>query len=137
MSVYETGGASSLRTRPLKNRKGGSGTSAGVEVYTAPGMKAHFRLAFDYHSDVHLLEMLTAMTVFAFCFVLVSCKRQAGKIERVYWCLVQQKTLQTLQGSAINKIPYIPQCTLPPWPMVLTLRSFYGDLHERSDILTY
>ena len=28
-------------------RKGGSGTSAGVEVYTAPGMKAHFRLAFD------------------------------------------------------------------------------------------
>ena len=25
----------SLGTRPLKNRKGGSGTSAGVEVYTA------------------------------------------------------------------------------------------------------
>ena len=24
-----------------------SGTLAGVEVYTAPGMKAHFRLAFD------------------------------------------------------------------------------------------
>ena len=37
----------SLGTRPSKNRKGGSGTSAGVEVYTAPGMKAHFRLAFD------------------------------------------------------------------------------------------
>ena len=37
----------SLRTRPSKNRKRGSGTSAGVEVYTAPGMKAHFRLAFD------------------------------------------------------------------------------------------
>ena len=56
-------------------------------------------------------------TVFAFCFVLVSCKRQAGKIERLYWCLVQQKTLQTLQGSAINKIPNIPQCTLPLRPM--------------------
>jgi len=26
-------------------------------------------------------------------------------------CLVQQKTLQGLQGSAINKIPSIPQCT--------------------------
>ena len=38
---------SSLGARPLKNWKGGSGTSAGVEVYTAPGMKAHFRLAFD------------------------------------------------------------------------------------------
>ena len=37
----------SLGTRPSKNRKGGSGTSAGVEVYTAPDMKAHFRLAFD------------------------------------------------------------------------------------------
>ena len=30
-----------------KIKKGGSGKSAGVEVYTAPGMKAHFRLAFD------------------------------------------------------------------------------------------
>ena len=37
----------SLGTRPSKNRKGGSDTSAGEEVYTAPGMKAHFRLAFD------------------------------------------------------------------------------------------
>ena len=41
------GGGGSLGTRPSKNRKGGSGTSAGVEVYTALGMKAHFRLAFD------------------------------------------------------------------------------------------
>ena len=32
----------SLGTRPSKNRKGGSGTSAGVEVYTAAGMKVHF-----------------------------------------------------------------------------------------------
>ena len=37
----------SLGTRPSKNRKGGSGKSAGVEVYTAPGMQAHFRLGFD------------------------------------------------------------------------------------------
>ena len=38
---------SSLGTRASKNRKGGSGKLAGVEVYTAPGMQAHFRLAFD------------------------------------------------------------------------------------------
>ena len=37
----------SLGTRPSKNRKGGSGASAGVEVYTAPGIKAHIQLAFD------------------------------------------------------------------------------------------
>ena len=43
--------------------------------------------------------------VFAFCFVLESCKHQAGKIERLYVCLVQQKTQQGLQGSANNTIP--------------------------------
>ena len=32
---------------PQKDRKGGSGISVGVEVYTAPGMQAHFRLGFD------------------------------------------------------------------------------------------
>ena len=37
----------SLGTRPSKNQKGGSGKSAGVEVYTVPGMQAHFRLPFD------------------------------------------------------------------------------------------
>ena len=34
----------SVGSRPSKNRKGGSGKSAGVEVYTAPGMQVHFRL---------------------------------------------------------------------------------------------
>ena len=34
-------------TRPSKNRKGESGKSAGVKVYTVPSMQAHFRLAFD------------------------------------------------------------------------------------------
>ena len=48
--------------------------------------------------------------------VLVSCKRQAGKIERLYWRLAQQKTLQTLQGSAINKIHNIPQCSYTSTP---------------------
>ena len=46
--------------RPSKNRKGGSGKLAGVEVYTASSMQAHFQMAFDQHSDVRLLEMLTA-----------------------------------------------------------------------------
>ena len=32
----------SLGTRPSKNRKGGSDKLAGVEVYTVPGMQAHF-----------------------------------------------------------------------------------------------
>ena len=51
-----------------------------------------------------------------FCFVLESCKRQVGKTARLYVCLVQQKTLQALQGLAINKISNIPQCTLPSVP---------------------
>ena len=29
------------------NQKGGSGKLAGVEVYTAPGMQAHFQLAIE------------------------------------------------------------------------------------------
>ena len=33
------------------NRNEGSGKLAGVEVYTAPGMQAHFQLAIDWHSD--------------------------------------------------------------------------------------
>ena len=40
-------------------------------------------------------------TVFAFCFILESCKHQAEKIECLYVYLVQQKTLHALQGSAI------------------------------------
>ena len=32
---------------PQKIKKGGSGKWDGVEVYTAPGIQAHFRLAFD------------------------------------------------------------------------------------------
>ena len=45
--IASRGVYTSLGTRPSKNRKGGSGKSAGVEVYTAPGMQAQFRLAFD------------------------------------------------------------------------------------------
>jgi len=94
------------------------------------GWKCTLRPVWRRTSDWLLISILMCVycgnanrtrTVFAFCFVLGSCKRQAGKIERLYWCLVQQKTLQTLQGSAIKKIPNIPQCALPPWPMCQTL----------------
>ena len=44
-----------------------------------------------------------------------------GKIECLFVCLVQQRTLQALQGSAINKILNILQCTLPPRPVYQTL----------------
>ena len=50
--------------------------------------------------------------VFMFRFVLESYKHQVGKTECLYACLVQQKTLQVLQGSANNKIPNIPYQTL-------------------------
>jgi len=70
-----------------------------------------------------------------FCFVLESCKHQAGKIERLYACLVQQKTLQALQGLAINKIPSIPQCTLPPRPVYQILLSHFLRVWLRDYIL--
>ena len=55
-----------------------------------------------------------------------------GKIEHLYVCLVQQKTLQALQSSAINKIPNIPQCTLPPQPMCQTLLSDFSRVWLRD-----
>ena len=80
--------------------------------FTPPGMQAHFRLAFDWHSDVRFLEMLTTQEPSkAFCFILESCNHQAGKIEclHVWLCKVH---------STINKIP---QCTLPSRPIYQTL----------------
>ena len=56
-----------------------------------------FRLAFDQYSDVSLLEMLTAQEQ-SLGFASF-CKHQAGKIECLTVCLVQQKTLQALQDS--------------------------------------
>ena len=54
--------------------------------------------------------------VFAFCFVLESCKTKRVRLERFSECLVIQKAL-----LAINKIPNIPQCALPPCPIYQTL----------------
>ena len=59
-------------------------------------------------------------------------EHQAGKIERLYVCLVQQKTLQALQSSAITKIPNIPQCTLPSQPMCQTLLSDFSRVWLRD-----
>ena len=50
----------SLGTRPSKIEREGLVNGDGVEVYTVLGMQAYFWLAFDQHSDVHLLEKLTA-----------------------------------------------------------------------------
>ena len=36
-----------IRNQTLEKSKRGSGKLAGVEVYTVPGMQAHFRLAID------------------------------------------------------------------------------------------
>ena len=57
----------SLNQTLKTNRKGGSGKLAGVEVYTVPGMQAHFQLAIDWHSDVCLLEMVTVQELSS-CF---------------------------------------------------------------------
>ena len=101
---------------------------AGVEVYTAPGMRTS-----DWLLSSILMCVYRTRTIFAFCFVLESCKHQAGKIERLYVCLVQQKTQQGLQGSANNTIPNIPQCTLPPRPVYKTLLSnFFEGLAPRQ-----
>ena len=64
---------------------------AGVEVYTAPGMRTS-----DWLLSSILMCVYRTRTIFAFCFVLESCKYQAGKIERLYACFVQQKKLYRL-----------------------------------------
>jgi len=67
-----------------------------------------------------------------FCFILESCKHQAGRIEHLYARLVQQKTLQALQDSAINKIPNILQCTFPPHSVYQTLLSDFSRVWLRD-----
>ena len=74
---------SSFGARLSKNRIGGSGKFTGVKVYAAPGVQAHFWLAFEQHFD-WLGNANRTRTVFAFCFILESYKHQAGKIECLY-----------------------------------------------------
>ena len=99
------------------------------------GWKCTPSLVYSCTSDWLLISILMCnyigianrtRTVFTFCFVLESCKHQAVRIECLYLCLVQQKTLQALQGSVSNKIPNIPQCTLPPHPVYQTLLSDFS-----------
>ena len=53
----------------------------------------------------------------------------------MYVGLVQRKTLQALQGPAINEIPNIPQSTLPPCPVYQTLLfDFFEGLAPRLGI---
>ena len=48
-------------------------------------MQIHFQLAFNLHSDVHLLEMLTAQEPASqaamFLFAIESCEHQADRLE--------------------------------------------------------
>ena len=59
--------------------------------------------------------------VFAFCFVLESCKPNQVRFERFCESLALQKTLLATEGSPIDKIPNVPQCTLLPRPIYQTL----------------
>ena len=59
--------------------------------------------------------------VFTFCR---SCEHQAGKIRKLLQ-VVQQKALLATEGSAVIKIPNIPQCTLPHCPVYQTLLSIF------------
>ena len=70
--------------------------------------------------------MLTARAVFAFCFALESCKTKRIRLERFCMCLVLQKALLATESPTINKIPNIPQCTLPPHPVMLPCRPSFS-----------
>ena len=59
--------------------------------------------------------------IFAFCFVLESCKTKQVRLECFCECLVLQKALLATEGSTIYKIPNIPQCTLLSRPIYQTL----------------
>ena len=116
----------SLGTRPLKNRKEALVNCWGESVHCARyagALPIGFWLAFwcAFFGNANHTR-----TVFAFCFVLESCKCQAGKIEHLYRCLVQQKTLQALQGLAINKFLTFHSVTLPPCPVYQTLLSDFS-----------
>ena len=101
----------SLGTRPSKNRKE-SGKSAEVEVYTAPGMQAHFRIGFWLAFWCALIRNTNCTrAVFAFCFVLERCETKRVRLERL---LQVSGLLLATEGYTINKIPNISQCTLPP-----------------------
>ena len=77
--------------------------------------------------DVNLVRPLLGRNanhkgaVFMFCFILKSYKTKRVRLECFSACLVLQKALLATVISTINKIPNIPQCTLPPRPIYQTL----------------
>ena len=56
--------------------------------------------------------------VFAFCFILESCKTKQVRLECLCECLALQKALLVTEGSTINKISLIPQCSLVHRPFL-------------------
>ena len=93
----------------------------------------------DWHSDVHLLEMLTACTraVFTFCFILESYKTKRVRLEHFCESVVLQTALLATEGSTINKIPNIPQCTLPLHPVHQTLLFDFSRVWFRDYRITW
>ena len=86
----------------------------------APGMQVHFRLAFDQHSDVHSLEMLTTQEPSSRCASFYkTIKTKWERLEYFCECLVQQK------ATFCN-------LTLPPCPIYQTLLfQFFEGLDPR------
>ena len=93
--------------------------------FTPPSMQAHFRLAFDWHSDVRFLEMLTTQEPSkAFCFILESCNHQAGKIECLHvWLCKVHSTINKIHSVHFHPAPFIRPSfyifSLKEWPFRL------------------
>ena len=49
-------------------------------------------------------------------------------------CLVQQKILLVTKVSAINRVPHIPQSTVPPCPVYQTLLFDFGGSGSETKI---
>ena len=56
--------------------------------------------------------------VFTFCFILENCKTKQVRLECFCECLALQKALLVTEGSTINNISLILQCSLVPRPFL-------------------
>ena len=111
----------SLGTRPSKNRNEGLANQLGWKCTLRPVC----RCTSDWFRDCKGCALITnanrTRAVFAFCFISEHCNTKRVRLEHLCGCLVLQKALLATEGSTINKIPNILQCTLPPRPVYQTL----------------
>ena len=61
-------------------------------------------------------------TVFAFCFVLESCKHQVGRIERLYLCLNWPWIWLTMHTSCIALVYHVLSCPVSATLLLLDLQ---------------